>query len=63
MTKDERKKRLKNGETYKNHLFFCQRCGNRFIEAVPKSEGWQPFSLYPCKECKAEAGSFVGYIG
>ena len=59
--KKERKERLKGGEKYKTQWFSCQRCGMRFTEAIPKSEGWQPFSLYPCKKCKAEFASFIGY--
>lgn len=60
--KKEREKNIKNGKPADTCKYFCQRCGNISIERVPKSEGWQPFSLVPCKFCGSEFGSFLGYL-
>ncbi|MQY60242.1 hypothetical protein GH153_00145 [bacterium] len=59
--KKEREDNILEGKPCKVHVYICQRCGKVFEEKVPESEGWQPFSLYPCKNCGADSASFMRY--
>jgi len=61
--KRERERNIEDGKSVDICVYFCQRCGKVSTEKVPKSEGWQPFSLYSCDACGADAGSFLGYAG